>query len=340
MKPYTEKKKWGTIMRMKPFGKTGLEVSEYGLGTWAMGGGIYGRVDDGESIRTIHRAEDLGVNFIDTAPMFGISELRDGRAERVVGEALRDRRERWVVATKFGRHLNGKAPWWEMYEDYSGEEAIASVEDSLTRLGTDYIDVLFVHSPPPKQFNPEDTFEAMARLKKEGKIRAVGFSFGDTVEETLGQVEPYLRSGVLEAVQMKFNLLWPNMVEQMLMPIVRRTGTAVVARQTMAGGFLTGSFTAETEFDAEDYKSKMPPAELQKTLDRAERFRFLIDQARGVPTLMTAAIHWTLSHPEITVAIPGAKTPEELDQCLLAADAQYYTPEQLQKVIAIQKGWT
>ena len=158
-------------MRMKPFGSTGITVSEYGIGTWAMGGGVYGVARDDESVRTIHRAEELGVNFLDTAPMYGIGDRRDGRSEEVVGRALKGRRDKWIVATKFGRHLNGSDQWWQMREDFSGAQAVRSVEESLARLGTDRIDVLFVHSPPANLFDAEDAFAAMVKLREQGKIR-------------------------------------------------------------------------------------------------------------------------------------------------------------------------
>src|SRR4051794_10030088 len=133
-------------MRKRALGRTGFQVSEYGLGTWAMGGGFYGTVDDDESIRTIHRAQDLGVNFIDTAPLYGIAQNADGRAEEVIGRALAGRRDNWIIGTKYGRHLTGKTPLWEnLYNDFSAKQAEKSIEDSLRRLRTDHVDVLFAH---------------------------------------------------------------------------------------------------------------------------------------------------------------------------------------------------
>jgi aryl-alcohol dehydrogenase-like predicted oxidoreductase len=326
-------------MRMNKFGNTGMMVSEYGLGTWAMGGGIYGVADDAESIRTIHRAAELGVNFLDTAPMYGIGDRADGRAERIVGEAVQNQREKWIIATKFGRHLNGNDPWWQMIEDYSGAQAIRSVEESLTRMRTDYIDVLFVHSPPSKLFDADDAFAAMVKLKEQGKIRAVGFSFWEKVADTLPQVEPFMRSGVLEAVQVKLSLLVHEALGN-LFPVVRETGTAVVAREALAQGFLTDSFGPDGPFAEQDFKAVMARNEVARRLDKANQFRFLVDGTPGTDTLPGAALNWAVSHPEVSSAIPGAKSVAELEQCLAASDAQHFAPDAMKRAREIQLAWT
>ena len=326
-------------MRYKPLGKTGIETSEYGLGTWAMGGGIYGTADDAESIRTIHRAQDLGVNFLDTAPMYSISQHQDGRAEEIIGEAIKGRRDKWIVATKFGRHLNGNPDWWNMIEDYSGKRAIESTELSLKRMKTDYLDVLFVHSPPAQLFHPEDAFEGMEKLKKDGKIRALGFSFWGSVEDTLAQVEPFLRSGVLEVVQVIVNLLSTD-AEDHLFPVIRETGTGVVAREALANSFLTDSFTAEGPFDPQDGKAGMKKEDIQAKLDKANAFKFLVEPDKGIPSLPAAALNWVVSHPEVSNVIPGSKTVEEIEQCLTAADATPFSSEEMAEVRKIQESWS
>ncbi|MGI8907915.1 MAG: aldo/keto reductase [Candidatus Sumerlaeaceae bacterium] len=325
-------------MRMNPIGKTTIQVSEYGLGTWAMGGGIYGMADDAESIRTIHRAGELGVNFLDTAPMYGIGDLADGRAERVVGEAVAGQRERWVIATKYGRHLNGNAEWWNMREDYSGAQAIRSVEESLQRMRTDYIDMLFVHSPPSALFNAEDAFAAMTQLKQQGKIRAVGFSFWENVADTLPQVEQFLRSGVIDAVQAKVSLLVHEALST-LFPVVRESGTAVVARESLAQGFLTDSFGPDGPFVEQDFKASMPREEVARRLDRANQFRFLARQLPAINSLPEAALHWALSHPEVTSVIPGAKSVQELEQCLAAQSSDHFPDEIMQRARGMQLAW-
>lgn len=325
-------------MRMKPFGRTGLTVSEYGLGTWAMGGGIYGVADDAESTRTIHRAEELGVNFIDTAPMYGIGDRQDGRAERIVGEALKGRRDRWIIATKFGRHLSGNDEWWKMREDFSGAQAVRSVEESLQRMQTDCIDVLFVHSPPSKLFEADDAFAAMVRLKEQGKIRVVGFSFWEKVADTLPQVEPFLRDGDVGAVQVKVSLLVHEALTN-LFPIVGETGTAVVAREALAQGFLTDSFGPDGPFAPQDFKAVMAREDVAHRLGKANQFQFLVDPGKGVSSLPEAALNWCVSHPEVSTVIPGSKSVEEIEQCLSGVDAEYCDAATLKRTRDIQLSW-
>jgi aryl-alcohol dehydrogenase-like predicted oxidoreductase len=210
-----------------------------------MGGGAYGVADDAESIRTIHRAQELGVTFLDTAPMY--SQKVDGRSETVCGQALKGRRDQWILSTKFGRSLSqdddGKRI---IVEDYSAKRVVESTETSLGRLQTDYLDVLFVHTPTPGQpdlFNPDETFSAMAELKTKGKIRAVGFSFHLHSGTWIEQIEPFLRSGIIDVVQVGLSLMLPEPVD-VLLPIIKETGTGFVARESLANGFLTDSFTA------------------------------------------------------------------------------------------------
>ncbi len=320
-------------MKMRELGKTGIRVSEYGIGTWAMGGGIYGRVDDEESIRTLHRAEELGVNFLDTAPMYSISRLRDGRAEEVIGRALEGRRDRWVISTKYGRHLSGNANWKEMNLDFSGARARKSVEESLQRMRTDYLDVLFVHSPPSALFNPQEAFGEMQKLKAEGKIRAVGFSFWEKISEHYDQVAPSIESGVVEVVQVILSLLRPEAVRE-LYPLIRKAGTGVVAREVLANGFLTQSFTAQSKFDEEHNKSRMSQELIQSRLAQAEKYLYLVDAHPGVRNLAEAALVWARSYPETSCVIPGAKTVAELEQCLASVDAEPYREESLRKAEA------
>ena len=326
-------------MRQRPFGNTGLSVSEYGLGTWAMGGGFYGTVNDEESIRTIHRAQQLGINFIDTAPMYGIAQNADGRAEEVIGRALADgRRDRWIIATKYGRHLSGKEPLWQnLYNDWSGKQAEKSIEQSLARMKTDHVDVLLAHSPPASDWDPADAVGTMNKLKKQGKIRAVGFSFWETVSDTIGQVEPYLRSGEIDAVQVILSLLKPEAVHRVF-PIVRETRTAVIAREALANSFLTDSFTAEGPFDKEDFKAAMKREDVQARLEKANAFKFLCVRP-GITTLPEAALNYTLSFKEVSTVIPGAKTVKEIEQCVSASGAPAFDADTMGRIDRIQKQW-
>lgn len=327
-------------MRIKQLGNTDIQVSEYGLGTWAMGGGAYGATDDDESIRTIHRAQELGVTFLDTAPMYGHGV--DGRSETVCGQALKGRRDQWILSSKFGRYLSTDAGGkTSIVEDYSAQRATQSIDVSLERLQTDYLDVYFVHTPSfdqPGLFNPDEAFSALAALKEAGKIRAVGFSFHLYSGTWVDQIEPYLRSGVIDVVQVGISLLLPEPVD-VLLPIIAETGTGFVAREALANGFLTDSFTADGPFNEGDGKANQPKDILQDKLDRANQFKFLVDRADGISSLPEAALHWTVSLPEVTLVIPGAKTIGELEQCVAGADAAHFDAATMAEVRTVQQGW-
>tara|TARA_Y100000758_G_scaffold238788_1_gene174929 strand:- start:1412 stop:2416 length:1005 start_codon:yes stop_codon:yes gene_type:complete len=327
-------------MRYKRLGKTGIKVSEYGLGTWAMGGGAYGITDDDESIRTIHRAQERGITFLDTAPMY--SDKVDGRSETVCGRALRGRRDKWILSTKFGRSLtpDGSAKS-TIVEDYSNKRIMESTETSLDRLQTDYLDMLFVHTPTPDQpglFNPEEAFSTMTRLKTQGKIRAVGFSFHLYAGSWIEQIEPFLRSGVIDVVQVGISLMLPEPIDNLL-PIIKETDTGFVARESLANGFLTDSFTIEGPFNAGDPKANLPKGKIQEKLDKANQFKFLLNLSPGISSLPEAALHWTVSMPEVSTVIPGAKNIEELEQCIRGADAEPFEQATMNEIRDIQNTW-
>lgn len=325
-------------MRYKPFGKTDMTVSQYGLGTWAMGGGQYGPPDDDESIRTIHLAQDLGANFLDTAPMYSIADGKDGRAEQIVGRALRGRRDKWLISTKYGRHITSRDDWKNtMREDYSAKNAAESIEQSLARLNTDYVDVLLVHSPPSNKWDPHDAFEGLSKLKKQGKVRAVGFSFWNSIADTIDQVEPFLRSGQLEVVEVIANLLQFEAVDR-LFPIIAETNTAVIAREVLAAGFLTDSFTADDEFSPDDYKSSCSREILREGLGSADQFRFLFEDREDLSSLPEAALNYAASFPQVSTIIPGAKTTQELQQCFSAIAAEPFDDDTLARIRATQSG--
>ena len=327
-------------MRYKTLGQTGINVSEYGLGTWAMGGGAYGVTDDDESVRTIHRAQALGVTFLDTAPMYGYKV--DGRSEEVCGRALKDRRDQWILSTKFGRILSTDADGkTTIAENYSGGHIVHSLETSLGRLQTDYVDVLFVHTPTPDQpglFDPEEAFGAMAKLKAQGKIRAVGFSFHLYAGTWAKEIEPFLRDGTVDVVQVGLSLLLPEPLESLL-PIIAEAGTGFVAREALANGFLTDSFTVDGPFHEGDPKANAPKEKIQEKLDKAEQFKFLVERAQGLSSLPEAALHWTVSLPEVSTVIPGAKNIPELEQCIRGAEAKPFDQATMDEVRAVQGGW-
>ena len=226
------------LMKYRTLGRTGLKVSEISFGAWAIGAS-WGPVDDDESLATLHRAIDRGVNFIDTADVYG-----DGRSERLIGRLLRERPETIYVATKAGRRM---APHNAVGYNYANLAAFA--ERSLRNLGTEAIDVLQLHCPPTAVYYQPATFEALDRLVREGKILHYGVSV-KTPEEGLKAIE---YPGV-ETIQIIFNLFRHRPAELFFSEALRRNA-GILARVPLASGLLTGRITGQTAFPADDHRN-------------------------------------------------------------------------------------
>jgi aryl-alcohol dehydrogenase-like predicted oxidoreductase len=262
-------------MRYRPFGRTGLEVSEVGFGAWAIGGQGYGAVDRAEALRALAVAEELGCTLIDTAGVYGDSE-------GIIGEFLSGRRDRWLVATK-----------------YSGQEQglTKTIEDQLRRLRLDTIDFYQLHWTPRDR---DDLYEQLHRLRADGKIRFIGVSLY-AVEE----IDYALGRGDLDGFQVACSLLDP----EPLLPrrdAVRARGLGVLVRSSLKSGFLAGKFASDTRFpDPADQRARWSPRQVAETVAAAERFRFLEANGRS---LLAAAVRYPLAFPEVSTVLLGTKT--------------------------------
>lgn len=314
-------------------GRHGLDVSKVAIGTWAMGGGVYGEVDDEESLQTLGRAHELGVNMVDTAPIYGMGAGVDGHAERLVGRAIRSARESWIVCTKWGRNLDaarhGADDPRKMVQDFSYDRALRSVEESLERLGADHVDLYFVHSPTPNTLFDPRSLRAMDELQEAGVIRLRGFSLGST--EDLELIEPFVRDGRLDCVQVAFSLL-DQSPRHRLLDLCAEFGVGVVAREVLARGFLSGRFTADERFPPTDFRSFLPGAEIERRLALAERYRFLTEDGRSLPQ---AAVSWVLSHGHVASVVAGPKTVAELEETVAAACSPRFDDATLERVATV-----
>lgn len=258
-----------------------MRVSEAGFGAWAIGGSAYGRVDRSTSLSALSRAEELGCNFVDTAAVYGDSE-------DVLGDFLDGRRAKWLVSTKYSAQPEG---------------VIATVESQLRRLRTDVIDFYQIHWAP--RSDEQGLYDAIYRLKRDGKVRAVGVSL-----KTALDIDYVLRNTAIDGFQVPCNLLQPYPLVARLEEI-RRRGLAVIVRSALREGFLTGKFSRGKRFsDPQDQRSKWPPEEVDRTIDNVEQFRFL---EREAGSLAVAAARYPLSFPETSTVILGTKTPEQAD---------------------------
>jgi myo-inositol catabolism protein IolS len=286
-------------MEYRLLGNIGIEVSEIGFGAWAIGGDAWGPVEDARSKAALERALELGVTFIDTADVYG-----DGHSETLVGEVIKGKRDQVVLATKGGLMGHHRDPQGEPVYDRPGK-VIDAFEASLRRLGTDYLDVYFDHIWWDKEEETEAFLIAFAQLKQEGKVRAVGVSTG-----SFDYVKHFNRDGGLDVVQLDYSILNRD-AEKEVLPYCQEHGIGVVVRGPLRMGILTGKFTPETSFPEGDIRKNWPQEEwFRESLEKVERLR---DLEADDQTLGQLALRFVLDHPAVSVAIPGAKTPEQVE---------------------------
>jgi aryl-alcohol dehydrogenase-like predicted oxidoreductase len=296
-------------MNKRKLGPNGPEVSEIGLGCMGMSA-FYGESDDGESIRTIHRALELGCNFLDTSDVYG-----PHTNERLVGQAIEGRREEVFLATKFGIKLEPGDPPRRSIEG-SPEYVRSACEGSLQRLKVDHIDLYYQHRVDPK--TPiEETVGAMAELVAEGKVRHLGLS-----EASAATIRRAHAVHPITALQSEYSL-WTRDVEAEVMPTLRELGIALVAYSPLGRGFLSGRFSSPDELDEGDFRRHGPRftgENLQQNLKLAERVRELAAEKGVTPGQL--ALAWVLHRWEHIVPIPGTKHVSYLEENLAAAEIE------------------
>ncbi len=298
-------------MEYRELGRTGWKVSEISFGTWAIGGS-WGDVDDKELIAALHRSLDLGVNFFDTADVYG-----DGRSERLLAQLRKERHDAFYIATKAGRKLDPHTAG-----GYNRQNLTAFVERSLKNLETEALDLLQLHCPPTEVYYMPEVFGVLDDLVIAGKLRYYGVSV-EKVEEALKAIE-YPR---MQSVQIIFNIFRQRPADLFFSEAQRRH-VGILARVPLASGLLTGKLTRTSQFAADDHRSFNRHGE---AFDRGETFSGL-DYEAGlqavealrplVPsgqTLSQMALRWILMFPAITCAIPGAKQPQQAEENIQAA---------------------
>ncbi len=314
-------------MQYREFGRTGWKVSDISFGAWAIGGS-WGSVDDKESLAALHHAIDLGVNFIDTADVYG-----DGRSERLIGQLRKERSETIYVATKAGRRLDPHTA-----AGYNRENLTAFVERSLSNLDTEALDLLQLHCPPSEVFYMPETFGALDDLVKAGKVRHYGVSV-EKVEEALKAIEyPNVKS-----VQIIFNIFRQRPADLFFERAWQRK-VAILARVPLASGMLTGKLTAKSVFEDEDHRKFNRHGE---EFDRGETFSGVdyetglqaVEELRKlVPegwTMAQFALRWITMFEAVSCAIPGARTPKQAEDNAHASDLPALSPDTMSAIRAV-----
>jgi aryl-alcohol dehydrogenase-like predicted oxidoreductase len=299
-------------MRTRKLGTTDLNFSVIGFGTWAMGGTgwkySWGPQDDSLSIRAIHRAIDAGINWIDTAAVYGL-----GHSEEVVGRALKGMRERPFVATKCGRFAN---PDGSLFSRINRKSILDEADQSLRRLGVDAIDLYQLHWPMPET-DIEEAWQAMADLARDGKIRFAGVS-----NFNVPQMERILPIHPVASLQPPYSMLRRE-IEAEILPFCASRGIGVVVYSPLQKGLLSGTVTRErmASLPGEDHRRSDPlfsGPKLDSILDFVDRLRPIA--VRHGRSLSQLAVAWTLRGPSVTAAIAGGRSPDQITDTAAAGD--------------------
>jgi aryl-alcohol dehydrogenase-like predicted oxidoreductase len=324
-------------LQYRILGRTGLAVSEIGLGSWELGGSYflrdrssadndpagYADVAEQEAIATVHWGLANGLTFIDTAPIYG-----NGESERRVARAL----TAWtsaathpiVVETKLG--VYGEAGRYRRV--FSREVDFREFELSQQRLGRDVLDIELLHSPSREEFGEGESLAALLELKQQGKVRFIGLSSSYDVPHTL----EILETGQLDVLQIPLSLLRPEW--KAVLDVCRRHNVGVVVREPLYSGYLTGRLNENTEFAADDQRRVWGRERHLDLVRRAKEFSFLASDQR---TFAQGALKWILSFPEVSVVIAGSANPSELAENMAVSDAPDLNPLDLERVARMHR---
>lgn len=322
-------------MERRRLGQTDLYTSELGFGCAKLGGTVAKSVSTSEAIGLLHAAFDRGLNFFDTADSYG-----NGKSEELLGQAFHDRRDQVIIASKAGYRVSTAAGWalrikpilqpliasaawlkWAVRQaratqkpqDFSPEHLVQAVEGSLRRLQTDYLDLFQLHNPPPEELERGEIFDALERLKEQGKIRYYGISCR-RVEDAASSMRPGIST-----IQVPVNLIEQQAIEAVL-PQAQQHGVGVIARQPLASGFLARSAENTPDLTAVDEQ------QAEQKLEAARRYRFLSNERR---TLAEAALRFVLQQKGIAVTLVGTGNLQHLQANLGVLDAPPLTEKEM-----------
>ncbi len=287
-------------MKLRPFGSTGMQVSEIGLGAWQLANPDWGISDTNEALRIVQASLDAACNFFDTAPAYN-----RGRSEEFLGQVLKPVRKDIVLCSKFGH----TADW---VTDFSASAIRPSLEASLKRLQTDYIDILLMHNPPREQMDGRvaDQYEEMEKLKREGKIRAYGISLDWQVE-----LELMMDTTKCQAAEVFFNAFYQEPKPSFAR--AKKEGVGLIVKVPLDSGWLSGRYRRDSRF--EDVRSRWSPEVIERRGLLVEKFADLVPPGTS---MAHAALQYCLAQPEVSTVIPGAKTVEQALDNFAAAEGE------------------
>ncbi len=312
-------------MRYRTLGRTGWNAAEMGFGSWAIGGDAWGTTDDKEAIAALHKAIELGVNFIDTADVYG-----DGHSEQLVAQVRRSHSERVFIATKAGRRLNPHTA-----AGYNRANLTSFVDRSLRNLQMEALDLLQLHCPPTEVYDNPEVFAVLDDLVQQGKLRNYGVSV-EKVEEALKAI----RYPNLQSVQIIFNMFRFKPAEEFFKAAHERQ-IGIIVRVPLASGMLAGKFRRDTQFDAKDHRNynrhgeafdqgeTFSGVDYETGLEAVEELRSLVPPGASMAQF---ALRWILMFPEVTTVIAGAKNPQQAADNTHAAALPPLSAETMRRV--------
>lgn len=292
-------------MKYRRLGKTDIRVSVIGIGTWQLGGEWGRAFQQAEVDVMLERAAELGVNLIDTAECYG-----NHLSEKLIGRAIKGRREKWIIATKFG---HGFKPNFERENLFEPAQVLEQLEQSLKSLKTDYIDLYQFHSGTDEMFDMPGLWEMLQKQVKVGKVRHLGISLSSKLR-TVYQVNKSSEVGA-EAIQVVYNRI-ERKPEKQIFDSCLRQNLGVLARVPLASGFLSGKYSPGAKFTGSDVRSAWQDDKMSELLEEVARVKSEVPE--GTP-MAQWALAWCLRHPAVTCVIPGCKTVEQVESNAMAA---------------------
>ncbi len=316
-------------MKYRRLGRTDLSVSEVGFGVWSVATNWWGVNDEELGKRLLRRAFDLGINFYDTADVYG-----NGRGETMLAEALAGvPRDRVVIATKFGydfySHQRERSGHRELPQDFSPAVVRRALEESLRRLRTDYVDLYQLHNPRLWAIERDDLFRLLDDLRREGKVRYIGVALGPDIgweEEGVAS----MRQRRVDSLQIIYSILEQQPARRFF-PVAHETGTGLLARVPHASGLLDGTYTPGMTFPETDHRSHRKREWLERSLRRVERIGFVYGAETG-RTIAQAAIQFCLSEPAIASVLPNITSERELEEFAAAPETPPLTADEVARL--------
>jgi aryl-alcohol dehydrogenase-like predicted oxidoreductase len=316
-------------MKFTKLGLNGPEISTVGFGAWGISGRDWGDTNDKDSIKAIHAALDEGVNFIDTADVYGF-----GHSEELIRQVLDERsdKDRMVIASKAGNNfysfISQAHDLTPVRHDYSVKHLEFAVEQSLKRLNIQILDILQLHSPGLEILEKEEPWRALERLKNKGKIKHAGWSVQSFQETTQAHILER-HHNLIDVIQVRYNLL-EREAENVLFPLALKYGIGVIVRIPLLFGLLSGKFNRKSTFGENDHrKLNLSPDKLHVYLENFSMYQSVFDKYPNYSPAQLS-LRFCISHPACHVVIPGGKTPKQVQENAVASDLDFIPYESFQ----------